>query len=136
MSPVDAGKGSTLGFSRTALIADAPNGVWRACREVRGKPAGASSALHDRDRRHDRLVELLDLHHVFTSFQELGSPSQHVDGFRMAELVELGVEVDRGVLPVHGQEAEPRPLGAAVDRRTGVMALLVAAADAGPLALV
>src|SRR5215218_1411880 len=137
MSPVEAGNGSTLGLNRKVLIwlSYADQGVGLAA--CRGKPTQAPSApLHDRDGRHDRLVELLELQHVSTSSHDVGSPGHQVDRLRMAQLVELGVEVHCGVLAVHGHAPQPGTIDAALDARPRVMALLVAARRARPAAAV
>src|SRR5215216_2176380 len=62
-------------------------------------------------------------------------PSDDVDRLAVAELVDLGLEVHGGVLPVHPQAPEARARDAPAHGRLAVVSLLVAADRAGPAAV-
>src|SRR5829696_1480694 len=131
MSPVEAGKGSTLGFSRTVLIHPPQRGKgW-------GLPRAAASPTQGR--QPPFTIETagtagLSSFSIFSMcsppLASRGLTGGQVDGFRVSELVELVIEVHGRVLAVDRHAAHPGALDAALDGLPGVVALLVPAGRA------
>src|SRR5215203_92287 len=130
MSPLDAGNGSTLGFSLTVLIPP-PRRVRGGLAARSGKPThGRQPPFTIETAGTAGLSSFSSFSMCSPPFASCGLTGDQVDGFRVSELVELVIEVHGRVLAVDRQAAHPGALDAALDGLPGVVALLVPAGRA------
>src|SRR5215207_4897077 len=131
MSPVVAGKGSTLGFRRTVVIQPPPRGKgWDLPRAAASPTQGHQPPFTIGAAGTPGLSSFAILSMCSPPSASRGLTGGQVDGFRVSELVELVIEVHSRVLAVDRHAAHPGALDAALDRLPGVVALLVPAGRA------